>query len=120
MNKLRLNGDQVELHLTGLDMLLTLRRKIEFPISSVSSVSVEPSGRNTPPLLRAPGTYVPRLVTAGTFRGEDRKEFWNVRRAKRQLIINIEGENYTKLVLGLKDPDEKAEMLSSALIHPSS
>jgi hypothetical protein len=57
--------------------------------------------------LRIPGTAVPGLIRAGTYRTRRGKEFWNVhyKRHTSVVVLELEGHRYRRLVLGSSDGD---------------
>jgi len=53
--------------------------------------------------LRIPGTYIPKLIKAGTYLTTRGKEFWYVTKAKSNvLVIELSNMPYKRLVLGFK------------------
>jgi hypothetical protein len=67
--------------------------------------------------LRAPGTYWPGLITAGSYwwKGEG-WSFWSVRKAKRAVIITLRNERYRRLILEVEHPDAVVAMIEAALL----
>ncbi|HSH23370.1 MAG TPA: hypothetical protein VK975_04830 [Acidimicrobiales bacterium] len=68
------------------------------------------------PALRRPGTYLPGVITAGTYRavrGHGR-QLWDVRRSDWVLVIDVDGERYTRIVAEASGPEYTAEAISAA------
>ncbi|SDY52572.1 hypothetical protein SAMN05661080_03746 [Modestobacter sp. DSM 44400] len=65
--------------------------------------------------VRAPGTYVPRVITDGTyFRGGERT-CWNLRASQEPVVVELTGERFARLVLGVADARATAEEIEQAL-----
>ena len=101
INTLSVNGEQVILSISGWDRIFAFKRKVTFSRSNISRVY--PRNRSvTPPLFRFPGTAIPGIITAGTFLdGETRKEFWCTRFRDNTLVIDLEHEDYSRIVCDL-------------------
>ena len=63
--------------------------------------------------LQVPGTYLPRILTAGTFRKGGEKSYWLVARGREVLVIELDGERYDRLVLDVQDPHMAAAALKA-------
>ena len=98
----------------GLVRLWALSRGIEVPVTSIIDVGVS-SPRDLTRGLRIPGTYLPGVMTAGTFRSHGDRSLWMVGRNKSVLVIELTGEKYRYLVLGVEDPEAATEALRAAL-----
>lgn len=106
--------------LSGWDAVWALRRQVNARASQVLDAQAVPRA-DTPPLgLRLPGTYVPRLVTAGAYRHRDHGwAFWCVYRAPRVLRVTLTDHRFRHLVLQVADPDEAAARIREACGHAS-
>lgn len=67
--------------------------------------------------LRVPGSFIPGLIKAGTYITPRGKEFWYVTRKKQYAVtIELTGEPYARLVLGVERPEQ---IVSTGLILTS-
>jgi hypothetical protein len=88
-----------------LDVLWTMRRRIEVPIAAVTEVRVVRREQAPKPGLRLPGAYIPGVITAGSYGTGDARAFWDVRRAEEVLLIRCKvGSPYRSIVLEFPDP----------------
>lgn len=95
---------------SGLDVLWTLRRTVRLAREQVAAVEVGPAPARHG--WRAPGTYWPGLIAAGTWRDRDGKELWDVRRGERVLVIDgTDDAPFRRVVLEVVDPDAVAARL---------
>jgi len=105
---------RVRLH--GWDCVLSMRRTIEVPVTQVRGVAVEPIDDVPPPGIRLPGAAIPGLLIAGSYGVGDQRSFWDVRRAKTVLLIELDPDcGYCRLVLQVPDPHAEALRLRPAL-----
>ena len=80
-------------------------------VSELDFLEREPAG------LRAPGTHLPRIITAGTFYKDGERVFWNVRPSREPVVIELAGERYARLVLSVDDARATAERVERALVR---
>ena len=71
MANIELSADAPTVHLRGWDAVWALRRRIDVPLSRVRGARHDPAAARAPRGLRAPGTYLPRVVTAWARSGVD-------------------------------------------------
>jgi hypothetical protein len=65
--------------------------------------------------LRAPGTHVPGVITAGTFYQEGERVFWDVHDPEKSVVIHLKDERYARLVIEAEDPPATAAAIQGAL-----
>ena len=106
--------DRLLVRPVGLVRLWALSSGVEVPITAVVDVGV--SERTE--LVRGqrwPGTHLPGVLTAGTFRTRGEKALWMVGRNEKVLVIELTDEKYRHLVLGVEDPAAATEALRAAM-----
>jgi hypothetical protein len=108
------NG-QLDITLTGWDTFWTLKREISVPLEHVKNVEVGPAPYMKWMVLRGAGSRWPGRIMAGHFHTNGVWSFWNVRKGKRVVMIDLEGEHFQRLVLEVGDPDTVAEMVKRAV-----
>ncbi|NEW37512.1 hypothetical protein GV794_13680 [Nocardia cyriacigeorgica] len=113
MVELEVTGTTVTVHVLGAHRLLALRDQISFDLSAVTAV-VPAEIDLRPPWVRAPGTFFPGVIAAGTFRGKGRKEFWDTGFDGIGVRIELAGTDFTRLVVDVADPDVVLRMLRTA------
>lgn len=117
---IELNTDPttVQIRLGGVHGVLAIKRHLDIPTHLITSVEamdrrVIPPGQGT--WLRAPGTYIPGLIRYGSYSRAPYREFWAVFRQRRVLVITIRDWEYSRVVLGIPDPDTHAGSISTTL-----
>ena len=106
--------DRLLVRPVGLVRVWALSRGIDCPLSSVVDVGVSQT-KDLRRGTRLPGTYLPGVMTAGSFRSKGDKSLWMVGRHKDVLVIELTGEKYRYLILGVEDPVAASEALRAAL-----
>jgi len=106
--------DRLLVRPVGLMRVWALSRGIDCPLASVVDVGVSQTNELRRG-LRLPGTHLPGVMTAGTFRSRGERALWLVGRHKEVLVIELTGEPYRHLVLGVEDPRAANEALRAAL-----
>jgi hypothetical protein len=92
-------------HVRGMDRLWALKSRLEIPLSHVVGAEVDPEiAREWHKGIRAPGTHVPGVITAGTFYQEGERVFWDVHDPEKTLVIQLRDERYAWLVIEVEDP----------------
>ena len=98
---LKIGSGVVEIVLEPMERLASCRinSRIELSLADIQTVSTQrPDGHWRE--LRAPGTYFPGLIKAGTYYSELGRAFWHVQRDQPCLCIDLEAGYYKRVVLG--------------------
>jgi GH35 family endo-1,4-beta-xylanase len=96
----------------GLHKLWAFKSQITIPAESIVSVHQNYDALDSWQGLRMPGTYLPLIITAGTYYKGDKKTFWDVVNKESCIIIELNDSNYNQLVIEVENPDEAIKMLS--------
>ena len=104
--------ERIGIRLTALEKILSMHGSLEMMTSDVAGV-----GTDAPPStwkeIRAPGTFLPWVVKAGTYYTARGKEFWCLFRGKTPLRIELKNNSYKRVILGVED-SSLAEMTRQA------
>lgn len=108
------HDDRLLVRPVGLVRLWALSRGVEVPVTSIVDVGVS-DRKDLVVGTRWPGTHLPGVMTAGTFRTRGERSLWMVGRNENVLVIELTGERYRHLILGVEDPEAATEALRAAL-----
>lgn len=107
MIELEIEGDTLLVQLRGWDKIWALKSELRVPLRDITSVRSDAKLARFPRGLRCPGTYLPGVITAGSYWRRSGWAFWSVRKAKNSIVIEtargkyrriiIESENYVKM-----------------------
>ncbi len=99
------DGSQLVLQVQGLDKLWSLRSRLEIPLSHIEAVRPEPgAARHWYDGLRLGGTYIPGILTAGTFYEHGGLVFWDVHNPEHAIGFDLTHELYRRLIVEVADP----------------
>jgi hypothetical protein len=101
-------------HVRGMDRLWALKSRLEIPLSHLVGAEVDPGlARKWHKGIRAGGTHVPGVITAGTFYQEDERVFWDVHDPVKTVVIQLRDERYARLVIEVENPSAMAAAIQA-------
>lgn len=106
--------DRLLVRPVGLMRLWALSTGVDVPISHIVDVGVSPR-KGLVKRWRSPGTHLPGVMTAGTFRAHGDKDLWMTGPAKEVLVIELHDEAYRHLIVQVEDPHAAVEALRAAM-----
>lgn len=99
----------------GMDKLWALKSRLEIPLAHIRGVRADPeAARGWWKGLRLPGTYLPGVITAGTFYRDGRRVFWDVHDPERTIVVELDDERYDALIVEVEAPEEAVALLRAA------
>src|SRR5262245_40472834 len=96
-----------------MEKVWALKGGLTIPLADVRAAGVA-SADLRPRGIRAPGTAVPGYFLAGTWRGKKVKEFWYVNRSAPALVLDLESNEYARVVVKVDDPATVAATIEQA------
>ncbi|MGW4940417.1 hypothetical protein ACWEOZ_02350 [Actinoplanes sp. NPDC004185] len=115
MAHVRIEGGELIVEIEGLNKVWALKSRITVPLSNVRGATVDPGIVREPKGLRSPGTHLPGVIVAGTFHSDGERIFWDVRDARKAIVIQLDDEEYARLVLEVDDPQAAVDLIEQAL-----
>ena len=58
------------------------------------------------------GTFIPFIITAGTYSWKGKRNFWDVCNKKNAIIVELEDSNYNKLIIEVENPIETINLIT--------
>ncbi len=92
-----------------LNRLWAFKGEVRVPLSQIRELRAGVDRRSVPSGLRVPGTAVPGIIQAGTYRRKGQRSFWLVGRTRTVTVIECSGGRFDRIVLQLDD-DEVAKL----------
>ena len=115
MAEVEIAGDVLTVHVTGIDKVLALKSTLTVPLAHVAAVDQDVKEAGVVfHGLKLPGTGIP-VVTAGSFLSHGQWTFWDVHDPAKAVIIRLQDEHYSRLVVGVDDPAATVERVRAAL-----
>jgi len=100
--------------ITGLHKLWALKSSIVVPVQDIVAVD----GAEAVPRWagwRIAGTWLPGVITAGTFRKEGAWTFWDVAQSQAAIVLTLRGHRYSRLIIEVARPDDARWRLTQAV-----
>ena len=108
--------DELHLEVQGWDKLWAFKSRVSIPLSHVRGVRADPEvGRGCWHGIRAPGTQLPGVITAGTFYQQGKRVFWDVHQPENTVVLDLEDERYDQLIVEVADPVGVVRQIETAL-----
>jgi hypothetical protein len=99
----------------GWDKLWSLKSELDIPVAHIRGVRADPTiARGWWHGIRAPGTSLPGVLTAGTFYQHGNRIFWDVHDPERTVVIELLDERYDELIVEVADPSAAIQQLQAA------
>ena len=100
----------------GADKLWALRSRLQTPLAHIHGARIDTEiAHGWWHGLRAPGTSVPGIITAGTFYQHGKRVFWDVHDPSRVVVVELADERYDELVIEVEDPAITVATIASAV-----
>ncbi len=116
MVSVSLEGDRIHLDVEGFDQLWAFRSHLEFPLSHIRAVRVDPeAARGWWHGLKIIGSSIPGILTAGTFYQQGGMVFYDVHDPDRTIVLELDHERYDRLIVEVENPDETRAMIERAM-----
>jgi hypothetical protein len=118
MPRLELTQNELLVHLGKWEQLFALLPGARVPLAQVRGATEDSGFGGTGGMKlgwRLPGTHIPFVAAAGTFfKGGDR-QFVCTRRGLQTIVIELAGNEWTRLVIGVRDARLEAACINAAV-----
>ena len=116
MTTVTIANAKLMIEVQGWDKLWALKSSLEVPLEHVKGVRSAKDERVRG--IRAPGTYFPGIIAAGSFHQIGKHVFWDVHDQDRAIAIDLHDERYTTLVLEVEHPEVTISEIERAIGSP--
>jgi hypothetical protein len=115
MVEITVDGEKAVFEVEGWHKLWSLRSRLEIPLAHVKGVRADPK----PAMgwfdgFKLAGTGIPHVFRAGVFYQEGGLVFWDVLQPEKTIVVELEDEHFTKLIVEVADPAASARLLGDA------
>ena len=115
MVEVRVEGGKAVFEVEGWHKLWSLRSRLEIPLGHIRGVRADPA----PAMgwfdgLKLSGTAVPHFFRAGAFYQQGGLVFWDVRNPEKAVVVELEDEHFSKLIVEVEDPAAVVRLLEGA------
>lgn len=100
----------------GADKLWALRSRLQIPLAHIRGARIDAEiAHGWWHGLRAPGTSIPGIITAGTFYQHGKRVFWDVHDPSRVVVVELADERYDELVIEVEHPAITVATIAAAI-----
>ncbi|MEM3670885.1 MAG: hypothetical protein QW767_03970 [Thermoprotei archaeon] len=111
-HEVRLEDGKLIIVFHGLETLEAFKRRMEFPVEHITSVSTSP--HKWVEGLKLVGARLPGVVTEGIFLVDGKKVFFAMHHPESCVTVELAGEAYSALVVDVDDKQRVAEEIAKA------
>jgi hypothetical protein len=106
--------DRLLVRPVGLVRLWALSKGIDVPVTAITDVGVSKRKELTKG-WKWPGTNLPGVMAAGSFRSHGERNLWMTGPAKEVLVIELHDQPYRHVIVQVEDPHAAVEALRAAM-----
>lgn len=114
--------DTVVFTVEGWHKLWAFRSELRIPRAHIKSARQDATAAEGWAGLRAGGTYVPGLITAGTFYldgfFDHKPTFFDVQHKEKTVVVELADEHYARLIIEVEDPEAVVALLTIKKASP--
>lgn len=114
MPTLELTDRELIVHLCWWEILAAVHGSLRIPLANVRGATEDPGYSAADMGLRAPGTYLPGIIAAGTYYHQGDRQFVYVTRRSHPVVIELAGERWARIVVGVADARGTAARINAA------
>ena len=108
--------DRIQFEVEGIDKMWALRSHLEFPVSHIKSVRVDPeAAAGWWHGVKLWGSNIPGILTAGTFYQNSGVVFYDVHDPARTIVIELDHEHYDRMIVEVADPEHEKRKIEKAI-----
>jgi hypothetical protein len=109
-----IDDDVATFRIEGLHKLWALKSRIVVPVQDILAVE-GPEAVPRRAGWRIAGTWMPGVLTAGTFREDGQWTFWDVTQSHAAIVVRLRGQWYSRLVVEVARPEASRQLLTQAM-----
>jgi hypothetical protein len=113
MTKVSTLDGKLIVEVQGWDRLWAFLSRLEIPLEHTSGVRTAADECVTG--IRASGTHIPGVITAGTFYEIGRTVFWDVHNQEKAIAIDLNDEYFSALIVEVADPEASIRDIERAI-----
>lgn len=111
-NKVQIIDNKLIVTPQGINKLTSMKGKLEFPFTHILGATIDEGILDESKGLKGPGTAIPGYW-AGTFTKNGEKTFYNIKRSHKPVVIQLQHEYYTRLILGVENPNQLVDTINN-------
>ena len=115
MPRLELTDHQLIVHLNFWEALLSFQKSLHIPLKHVRGATEDHRFGGWNLGIRAPGTGIPGIISAGTYLKDGDRQFVFRLRKAHPVAIELCSEKWARIILGVEDAKDTADSINAAI-----
>ena len=115
MTKITFDNQNIILSIKGSHKLWALKSELQIPLSHIKQVRINKGEISRPKGWKLLGTYIPGIITAGTYRSHGKNVFCDFIHKEKTIIIDLQNDYYKQIVIEVKNPEASIEQINKKL-----
>jgi hypothetical protein len=113
-------ADRLTVRFPGSSTLLTFKRPLEMPLAHIRRVDRATHAQEEEwQSFLGLGSWLPSVIGAPRFRHPSGRVFWNVSDPANAIVVQLQQEHYSRLVIDVADPDGTVAAVRAAVAEQS-
>lgn len=113
--KIKIEGNNLVFEISGIDIILAIKRTMTIPLDHVVSVSTEKVPWAVFRQLKLAGANVPGVVKDGRYLTADGLMFFEMHHQDKCITVTLNHELYKKIIFEVEDKDAAAKVINDAI-----
>ena len=113
--KITINENNLVFEISGIDVILAIKRTMSVPLEHVVSVSTEKVPWAVFEQLKLGGTGIPGIVKDGRYLTSDGLVFFEMHHPDKCITVSLNHELYKKIVFEVEDREAAAKTINDAI-----
>jgi hypothetical protein len=116
MTRIEIAEGRLKAEILGWDKIWAFKSRLEFPLDHVVGARRWEKEKDKGWWgIRAPGTYLPGVIVAGTYHRKGEHVFYDVHDFANAIVIELKDEWYARVVVEVGEPDALLRLMPNAL-----
>jgi hypothetical protein len=115
MPTLEITSEELIVRLSFWERLASLQREIRIPLSEVRGATDDEGFRQSGYGFRSPGTNIPGVLSAGTYRRSGERQFVYVTNKTHPVVIELSNKKWSRIILGVTNARAEAARINTAI-----
>lgn len=116
MTSLTCTDNELVITVEGIDKLLAFKGEVKLELAHIKNVEVNHEGlMDFKTATFGIGTIFAGKIQAGTFKENGEKSFWDVHDITKTILLTLEDDVYSKVIIEVEDPEEAVAKIKASL-----
>jgi hypothetical protein len=106
----------LHLEVEGMDKVFAFKGSLSIPLAHITDIRTDSEiVKGWWHGIKLPGANIPGVITAGSFYQDGKRVFWDIHHPEEAVVIMLNHESYSELVLQVENPEDFVKEVQSKL-----